>query len=101
MNKYKIIMRVNLTSSGNIDYMLKEVEGEPFSLDSTLFVRYLHRVETYQLIDIDSGCILYSSAYYENIEYWYRQYKDKLDVYKHTDAYIRKVKMLKELEESQ
>ena len=100
MNKYKIIMRVNLTSSGNIDYMLKEVKGEPFSLDSTLFVRYLSKGETYQLIDIASGCIVYSSPYYQNLEYWYGQYKDKLEVYKKTEAYARKVKLLKELEEA-
>ena len=96
MTKYTIIMRINLTDT-HTDFMLKKVKGEPFSLDSRLFVRYVK--EVYHLTDIETGCELTHSSYYDTLEFWYKTYKDQYEVFRNTDSYKCKVKRLKELEQ--
>lgn len=95
---YKVIMN-HVTTTGENEIILKKVKGEPFSLDSSLFVRYVKGV--YHLTDIATGCELTHSSYYDVIEYWYKQYKDKLEVFRLTDSYKNKLKKFKQLEELQ
>ena len=93
---YKVIMN-HVTTTGENEVMLKKVKGEPFSLDSRLFVRYVK--EVYHLTDIETGCELTHSSYYDTLEFWYKTYKDQYEVFRNTDSYKCKAKRLKELEQ--
>ena len=93
---YKVIMN-HVTTTGENEVILKKVKGEPFSLDSSLFVRYVKGV--YHLVDIETGLELNHFNYWDALVDWYNDNKNRYYMYRNSDYYREKVKKFKELKE--
>lgn len=83
--------------NGEYSYIVRKVKGEVFTLDNNLAIYTKKGV--YHLVDIETGLELNHFNYWDALEDWYNDNKNRYYMYRNSDYYREKVKKFNELKE--